>query len=153
MQFKSRDLEEQWNDARLRPDLKQLVSLADAYSLKKNNKSLIITSLFRDGYASVHGFWRGCDARVSSADGYGGSIAYFSTEQANDIRDFINWIFRYNEKYSPCLHHDNSGGAGTHLHFQVPDLPRFLSVNSDAAMEAFIRDWMTKQMSGFDSWE
>ena len=151
MQFKHSDLEQQWNDPRLRPDLKQLLSLSDSYSKKKNNKSLIITSVFRDGGASVHGHWRGIDVRVSSSDGHGGSIAHFSKDEADGIRDFVNWIYRYGEDHSPCIHHDNSGGVGTHLHFQVPALPRFLSIR-EVAIEAHLRDWMTQQMSGFDSW-
>jgi len=152
MQFKGDNLKQQWNDARLRPDLKQAVALADAYSSTKYNKNIFITSIFRAGYESVHGHWRGIDARVSFGDSLGGLVAHFSVEQANDIAGFINWVYVYSDEHRACIHHGNGGAPGTHLHFQVPTAPHFLSINGAEAMDAFIRDYMTREMTGIGNW-
>lgn len=117
IQFKNNILLPEWNDGRLRKDLKMFVLAANAYAEHTFDRSLIITSIFRDygrerqlGRSGIHGLWRGID--VSARDWPAPDIVC--------VCDFINDVVDYGQGRQVCFAHD--AGSGIHWHFQVPAL-------------------------------
>lgn len=83
-------------------------------------KKLIITSMYREGSSSVHGYHRGLDVDVDDHMAYGG----LTPAEAEVITAAVNMTFRY-DPARPSLHSavygslDDSGVHWDHIHFQV----------------------------------
>lgn len=115
IQFKDIDLLPEWNNKKLRRDLKLFVLAANAFTEHTFHRSLIVTSVFRDyekdkalGRSGMHGLWRAVDV---SARGW-------SAPEIAKICDFVNETVTYGQGKQICFAHD--AGSGMHWHFQVP---------------------------------
>jgi hypothetical protein len=115
IQFKDIDLLPQWNNEKLRKDLRLFVLAANAYAEHVFGRSLMVTSIFRDykkekelGRSGVHGCWRGVDL---SARGW-------AAPDIVKICDFVNEVVDYGQGKDVCFAHN--AGSGIHFHVQVP---------------------------------
>ena len=101
-------LRRDWADPRLDSRLRFLVWALVGF-VSQFRKDLIITSIFRPDPGSVHGHWRGIDARSS----------IFSSTQRQRILAFTNQL-RYDRakpELDTAIHHNV--GQGWHFHLQT----------------------------------
>jgi hypothetical protein len=117
MKFVSARIEKEWNDNKLKPILKQIVTDAAQHATKKWNWEFFLTSIFRTQkeddalHASgIHIEWRAVDVRTKdqTKEAVDGLAAYVNNKWIYDpIRPNLKVCFKE-------LH-----GTGAHAHFQV----------------------------------
>ena len=96
----------------------QIITYAlDGFCLRKFNKELVITDIYRNNEASVHHYFRGLDYRIVTNAGN----IHFTTSEVDEQEKFCKH-FEYSDGDKPTLLvHD--AGSGIHGHLQVSSLP------------------------------
>lgn len=140
MKFKTESadrLASEWNNPKLSPMVKAIVTDAEQYAAEKWNWEFMITSVFRTKLedqalqaSGIHGGWRAVDVRTKD-----------QTQAAiNDVADYINKKYQYDPKrpnFKVCFKEVHGNAA--HAHFQVHertvarDVEEVATVTSDGA--------------------
>jgi hypothetical protein len=117
MKFASARIEREWNDGRLKPISKEIVTDAARYAAQKLNWEFFLTSIFRTKEedaalqaSGIHVEWRAVDVRIKDQ----------SSAAVENLAAYVNdkWIYdplRPNLKV--CFKEPH--GSGAHAHFQV----------------------------------
>lgn len=117
MKFASARIEKEWNDGRLKPILKEIVTDAARYAARKLDWEFFLTSIFRTREedaalqaSGIHIEWRAVDVRIKDQ----------SNAAVENLAAYVNdkWIYdplRPNLKV--CFKEPH--GMGAHAHFQV----------------------------------
>ena len=94
----------------------QIITYAlDAFCLRKFNKELVVTAIYRNEKGTVHYYFRGLDYRIKTQAGE----IYFTTSEVKEQEEFCQ-RFEYQDdgRDLPTLYvHD--AGSGLHGHLQV----------------------------------
>ncbi|MCG7851486.1 MAG: hypothetical protein MIO92_03085 [Methanosarcinaceae archaeon] len=104
--FKKKRMEEEF--ALVDRKLQKIVFAMEAVMDALYEKTLVITSVYRDNYRSTHYYYRAVDIRSSD----------LTHEQCMDMTRALNLIFPYGKAaYETVLYHN--AGSGWHFHVQI----------------------------------
>lgn len=115
--FVSKRIEREWNDARLTKLLRDIVLEAAAYAEEKYGWNFTLTSIYRTkaedaalNASGIHVYWRAVDVRIKGRP----------QSQINAVADYINNRYVYNpDKPALKVCFKEVHGTGPHAHFQV----------------------------------
>ena len=115
--FVSKRVEREWNDARLEKLLRDIVIEAAAYAEEKYGWNFTLTSIYRTraedaalNASGIHVYWRAVDVRIKGRP----------QSQIDAVANYINNRYVYNPASSArkvCF--KEAHGTGPHAHFQV----------------------------------
>lgn len=117
MKFKHDYFEHEF--AKLNMKLQIITYALDGFCLRRFNKELVVTDIYRNNEKSVHCYFRGLDYRIKTNAG----VVYFTAEQVEKQKEFCKH-FEYQDDgrdLPTLLVHDS--GTGLHGHLQVSSLP------------------------------
>jgi hypothetical protein len=117
MKFVSARIEKEWNDSRLKPILKEIVTDAAQHAAKKWNWEFFLTSIFRTqaeddalNASGIHVEWRAVDVRTKGQ----------TNEAIDNLAAYVNEKWSYDPSrpnMKVCFKEPH--GASAHAHFQV----------------------------------
>jgi hypothetical protein len=133
MRFASARIESEWNDNKLKPILKEIVTDAGQHAAKKWNWEFFLTSIFRTkaedeklNASGIHVEWRAVDVRTKdqTAAAINGLAAYVNNKWIYDpLRPNLKVCFK------------EPHGTGSHAHFQVHPNTKLRKPHADFAAE------------------
>ena len=93
----------------------QIITYAlDGFCLRKFNKELVVTDIYRNNLGSVHYYFRGLDYRIVTQAGE----IYFTTSEVDKQKEFCEkFAYQEGRDLPTLLVHDS--GSGLHGHLQV----------------------------------
>ncbi len=106
--FKEHELAAFWNSPLLDSRLKFIIYALAGFTIEEFGKAVTITSIYRKGDASIHGYWRAIDIR---------SFIYEEEEIISIIKFLNGGIIYGKEPFKTALYHNV--GQGPHIHIQV----------------------------------
>lgn len=115
--FVSKRIEKEWNDARLEKLLREIVLEAAAYAEQKYGWNFTLTSIYRTeaedaalNASGIHVYWRAVDVRIKGRP----------QTQIDAVANYINSRYVYNpDKPARKVCFKEAHGTGPHAHFQV----------------------------------